>query len=560
LFFKIIKASFFLLFIFYIQRTYSQVELVSASHPIYDYLKRMQLIGVIKNYNSSLIPISRLEVSSYLKKIDSSSLLSKTDKKILEDYKIEFEYELNNTLKNSTSLYKKSDRDSFFGNKKQKYLYNYADSNATLFVDFLGDLSYRSSNGDLGNHSIMLGDLGFKLRGSLFNKIGYSVGFIGGQKLHGQNSDLVFAVENDPVLKANPNFLNGNNYFDYFNGHFRYQTNSNWLSVTLGREAINCGFGYVDKLFLSNNTVPIDFLKFELNYKKISYTFAYGSIEGDSLGTDLKSKNIAFHRLNIRFSDVFKVGYYETVIVSNNPFSFVYFNPISFITSADLNTGAKETTQNNTLMGFDFELNPVKDVALQGSLIIDDINFSTMFNNDYTADENKIGYQVGTMWVNAFTIPDISLILEYTRLNPFIYSHRSNKDTYTNWGLSLGHSLPPNSDEIAIKLNYNISNRVKLNLLYQFQRSAEGIYYDSVAKHLINYGGNINRGDGDFIINNKFLSGDRINRNIFTAHLIIEPIKQYLFEFIYQYRFINLIYMSKNDRKSYFQANFKINL
>jgi hypothetical protein len=560
LFFKIVKTSFFVLLILYTQKICSQVELVSASHPVYEFLKRMQLMGIIKEYNSSLIPISRSEVSSYLKKIESSEYLSKTDKKILQDYKIEFEYDLNNTLKNSTSIEKEFDKISFFGNKKQKYLYNYVDSNATLFIDFLSDISYRSLQDDLGNHSIVLGDLGFKFRGTLYNKIGYSVGFIGGQKLHGQNSDLIFAVENEPVLKANTNFLSGNNYFEYFNGYFRYQAKNNWLSLSLGREAINCGFGYIDKLFLSNNTVPIDFLKLDLNYKKINYTFTYGSIKGDSLGTDLKSKNIAFHRLNIRFSDIFKMGYYEAVIISNNPFSFVYFNPVSFITSADLNTGAKETSKNNTLMGFDFELNPVKNVVLQGSLLIDDINFSTMFKNDYTSNENKIGYQAGTVWTNAFKIPDIDLTVEYTRLNPFIYSHRSNKDSYTNCGLSLGHALPPNSDEIAVKLNYNKSNRIKLNLLYQFQRSAQGIYYDSTIKRIINYGGNINRGDGDYLINNTFLLGDRINRNIFTAHLILEPIKQYLFEFIYQYRFINLIYMSKRSKEYYFLANFKINL
>lgn len=515
-------------------------------------------MGVIKNYNSSLIPISRAEVSSYLKKIDSSVLLSRTDKKILGDYKIEFEYELNNTLKNSTSLYKKFNVDSFLGNKKQKYIYNYADSNATLFLNFQGDLSYRSSQSDLENHSIVLGDLGFKLRGTLFDKIGYSIGFIGGQKLHGKNSDMVFAIENDPILKANPNFINGNNYFDFFNGYLRYQTKSNWLSLTLGREAINCGFGYADKLFLSNNTVPIDFLKLDLNYKKINYTFTYGSIKGDSLGVDLKSKNIALHRLNVRFSDIFKVGYYEAVIMNNNPFNFVYLNPISFITSADLNTGAKETMQNNTLMGFDFELNPIKNIALQSSLIIDDINLSTIFKNDVSSTDNKIGYQVGTMWTNAFTIPDISLMLEYTRLNPFIYTHRSNKDSYTHWGLSLGHNLPPNSDEIAIKLNYNISNRIKICLLYQFQRSAQGIYYDSITQQIINYGGNINRGDGDKSINYKFLDGDRINRNIITAHLFIEPIKQYFLDIQYQYKYNNFIYLSKSNSESCFWTSIQI--
>lgn len=542
------------------QNVFSQVELVSVSHPVYDFLKRMQLMGIIKDYNSSMIPISRLEVSEYIKRAENSSNLSKTDRRIIEDFKIEFEYELNNSLRNSTSLTKKIDTESFFGNKTQKYVYNYADSNATLFLDFLGDMSFKSRNSDLGDNSIILGNLGLNLRGTLFNKISYSVGYSGGKRIFGNASDIKFAIEVEPKLKTNPKYSEEHNYFDFFDGYFRYQTTNNWFSLALGRQAINCGFGYIDKLFLSNNTVPIDFLKLDLKYKKIRYSFVYGSLKGDSLGVDLNSKNIAFHRLNVQFSDVFKFGYFESVIMSNNPFSFVYFNPISFITSADLNTGAKETKKNNTLMGLDFEINPVRNISLQGTILIDDINFSTMFKRDSSSNDTKIGYQAGTMWTNAFSLPDLSIIFEYTRLNPFVYSHRSNKDTYTNWGLSLGHLLPPNSDEIAVKLIYNISNRIKINLLYQFQRSAQGIYFDSISKKIINYGGNINRGDGDYSFDNKFLLGDRVNRNIVTCNFSIEPIKQYFIEIQYQYRYYNLLYLSKNEKESYFFTNLRVNL
>ncbi len=543
------------------QSLFSQIELVPISHPAYQFLKRMQLSGILKDYNSSIIPISRSEVASYIKRIDNSDILSNTDKKILEDLKIEFEYELINSLKSSSSLIDKFEGKSIFGNKTQKYIYYYSDSNATLFFNFIGDLNWKSKNSDLNDNSILLGDLGLNVRGSLFNRIGYSIGYLGGKKLYGNESDKIFALENDPILKTNPKFIYENNYFDFYNGHFRYQTNNNWLSLTFGREALNLGFGYVDKLFLSNNSAPFDFLNLDMRYKKIRYAFIYGSIKGDSLGIDLlKSKNIAIHKLNIDFSDLFKVGFFESVIMSNNPFSFVYFNPISFITSADLNTGAKETKKNNTLMGFDVEINPIRNFSFQGSLLIDDINFSTMFKSDSSSNDNKFGYQVGTMWTNAFSLQNLTFILEYTRLNPFVYSHRSNKDTYTNWNLSLGHLLPPNSDEIALKLIYDISNRLKINFLYQFQRSAQGIYYDSIAKKIINYGGNINRGDGDYSFNNRFLLGDRINRNLFTASLSFEPIKQYFLEIQFKYIKNNLLYLSREDSDLYFYTNLKVKL
>jgi hypothetical protein len=255
------------------------------------------------------------------------------------------------------------------------------------------------------------------------------------------------------------------------------------------------------------------------------------------------------------------MGFYESVIISDNPFSFTYLNPVSFITSADLNTGAQGTTDNNTLIGIDLEYLPVRNLAVQGTLLIDDINFASLFKNDFTSNDNKFGYQVGTMWTDALMIQNLNLALEYTRLDPFVYSHRSNKSTYTNWDMSLGHALPPNSDEIALKLHYDVTNRIKFDFTYQFQRSGEGILFDSTGKLKINYGGNINRGDGDyFITKNIFLNGNRVNRNLFTFNFIFEPIKQYFIEFKYQLRAYNLKYLNKQTNDNLYWTTLRVDL
>lgn len=559
-----LSGSRFIFFLFLVTiiltaNAYAQLELVPASHPVYDFLKRMQLENTIPRYNSSLIPISRGEIAEYLKTVNEKGKLSATDKKILEDYFIEFEFELQKSTNKSSSLFGKFEGESLFSNKKQKYVYSFTDSNASLFVNLPVSISGYGSKGDFGDNELILGDIGLSARGSMYGKVGYSAIYNGGKSLKGDDVAKLFETDYNPVLKSNPKFFK-DNYYDQFTGHIRYQTKNNWLSLTAGREPVLAGYGYIDRLFLSNNTVPMDFFRIDLSYKKIKYNFYYGSIKGDSLGADLKSKNIAFHRLNVQFSDVFKIGYYETVVISNNPFSFVYFNPISFITSADLNSGAKETTENNTLMGIDVEVNPVKNVALQGTLLVDDVNFSTLFNKDLTANDNKFGYQLGAMWTKAFTLPDLSMKIEYTRLEPFVYSHRSNKDSYTHWDLSLGHALPSNSDEIALKFSYNISHRARLDFLYRFQRSADGIYYDSLNNRLINYGGNINRGDGDKSIYYTFLLGDRTNRNIVSVNLIVEPIKQYFLEFRYRFLQNNLIYASKKEKELFLQALFRVML
>ncbi|MBC8485362.1 MAG: hypothetical protein H8D45_04900 [Bacteroidetes bacterium] len=542
--------------------SYSQVELVSPSHPVYDYLKRMQLEGLIHAYNSANIPISRGEVAGYLKIIgENSGKLTGIDKQFLSDYKVEFEYDMTGLTKNQSSLFSKTGISNLFNDKKQKYLYNYVDSNVTFFLDGIGSLSQRGSDGDsIGINSILLGEIGFRMRGTLFNSVGYYLRLSNGQKLNGDSKDVKFAAYTDPKLKANTKFTHEEKNFDTFEGYLRYQTERNWLALTVGREAIYNGFGYIDRLFLSNNTVPFDFIKLDLAYKAIKYTFIYGSIKGDSLGRDLDWKNIVTHRLDINFSKHFKLGLSEAIITSNSPFDFTFLNPISFLTSADLNTGALQTTENNTLTGIDFEITPAKNLAFQGSLLIDDLTFETVFKDDSTANENKFAYQLGALWTNAFTVPNITLALEYTRLDPFVYSHRSNKNTYTNWGMSLGHALPPNSDEIAAKLKVDITSRLRFDFLYQKQRSANGFLYDSLGNVIKNYGGNINRGDHDQprYGKNEFLEGNRVDRHIFTLNLVYEPIRQYFLFLKYQYRISDLLYLSKKIKDSYYWITLRI--
>ena len=76
---------------------YSQNEIVPVSHPIYEYLKIMQIKRIIPDYNSGMTPISRREVAAYINRIGESRNLTRTEKNQLEDFKIEFEYELYNS-------------------------------------------------------------------------------------------------------------------------------------------------------------------------------------------------------------------------------------------------------------------------------------------------------------------------------------------------------------------------------------------------------------------------------------------------------------------------------
>ncbi len=547
--------SFSILFLLFAYPLLSQVELVSVSSPVYSFLKRMQVLDIVPDYNSSNIPLSREEIGKYLKTINSQiKLLSKTDIKLLGDFLIEFEYDIDGTLNKSKDLFAKNfDIGRLFDDKRQKYVYSFADSNATMFIDAMGSISYRQSNGDtLGNNQIILGDIGARVRGTLFNSLGYYIRVSNGAKLYGDDNSVIFAADTDPKLRGNTKFYYEKKNYDTFEGYLRYRTHNNIFAFTLGKEALNMGFGYIDKMYLSNNTVPFPFGKIDLKYKSLSYTFVYGSLKGDSLGRDLNWKSIALHRLNFKPGNFINLGFYESVVFTSTPFSWTYLNPLSFLTSADMSVGAEKSFENNTFMGFDFEITPSKSLAFQGTFMIDDLDFETIGNEDKTYNTNRFGWQLGAYWTDAFTIPNLTFAVEYTKLDPFMYSHKSNKNSYTNWTMPLGHKLQPNSDEIAFKIGYDITNRLHIDFMYQYQRYGGGYMLDSLGNILKNYGGDLNRGDYWYIDKNTFLQGYRTNRNVFTANLVFEPVKQYFLDAKLFYRISDLMYLNKTYNDLYF--------
>lgn len=542
------RINLYILFFFLSGFVFAQSELVPLHNNIYDFLKRMQVKGIITEYNSSFSPVDRRSVNAWLYKINQhKEELSRVDKKILQEMMVEFN--LNHTLSDSLT-YSLINSPSFwdlFNNSRQKYLYSYLDENVSFYADGMASLSNRSFKGDSYNNSILLGEIGLRFRGTLFENTGYYLRVSNGQQFSGGKNDRIVSASFDPRLSSNVKFLN-EKYFDSFEGYLRYTATGSWLALTIGREAQTYGFGYADKLFLSTNAVPYDFIKLDLNYKSVSYSFSYGNVRGDSLGRVIDSKNVVNNTLNFNFSRI-KFGFFETVIIADRGISFTYLNPVSFLVSADFT--AQNKNNDNTMMGFNFEVLPFNNIALQGGLLIDDLDFKTLFKEKSMRD-NKFGFQGGIILNEFLTIPDMKFTAEYTRINPYVYTHRTNKVSYTHWDLSLGHHLPPNSDEIIVMIDYNFSQRIKLNGSFAYQRSADGYTVNSKGEITSNNGGDLLRGDGDLIAIPEFLKGNRYNKKTLNFNLYLEPIKQYYISVQYFKVIQNLIYSGKNMENDIF--------
>lgn len=530
---------------------FAQVELVPISNKVYPFLNSLFIRNIITNYNSANLPLSRNSIADYLNKLnDSNPNLSVTEKKILNDLKVEFDYDINKKLTQSISLLSDFNFGNIFKDYSYKFLYSYADSNASLFLDGTAFVSHRIFASESFNKtSITIGEYGVRLRGTLYHNIGFYLKASSGQQLNGDAYSRIVAAQFDPKLHSTLKFLS-EKYFESFEGYLRFETSNRAFALTMGREAITLGNGYIDKLFLSTNAVPFDYAKIDLGYKGIKYSFFYGNLRGDSLGVILESKNIIAHRLDISLSEKIRLGVFESVITANRPISFTYLNPMSFLFSADLT--AEKENRSNSMIGLDIEILPFKNVGFQSSFLIDDFDFSLIGKDTPASNNSRFGWQFGIFYANPFGITDLNASFEYTHLDPFLYSHKSNMSQYTHWSLPLGHKLKPNSDEIAFKLDYWFTSRIKSTLTIQRQRTGEGLVYDANGILIRNYGADINFGKGLYLAKAYFLDGNRVDRTIITFHTRFELIRQYFIDITYTGWLINDKHLSKNYLDQFF--------
>jgi hypothetical protein len=492
----------FLVVIFASNILFAQVENVPLSNWIYSFLKRMEVRGIIKNFDDASLPISRGDVAVYLEQIDRNrNKLSMSERRFLDLAMIEFAYELRRD-----SLYKSSvfeEPGGVFTNlfsDRSKYLYTYYDDNISFFVDFLYDNDLRFSRVDsflVEKLDVFLAVIGGRMRGTYDDRFGFYIQATNGRVF----GDKKLALK-DFRLRQNYKLAEwaGSLYFDFTEAYLKYRLK--FLEIQLGREIITQGYGFSGKLFISHTSPIFDFIRIGFKYRGVSYNFVHGWILGDdSIVAGVRfvnSKYIATHRLNFNFWGRFNFGIWEGIIYSGRFPEIAYLNPINFYKSAEHSLRDRD----NALLGFDLKSNLFKNFQIYGTFLIDDIDFAKVGTGWYG---NQTAFQIGLYWANL--IRDFDLILEYTRIEPYVYSHKYRGNIYSHGGFLIGHYIGPNSDDFFVKIIYLLSGRAFVSFSFENIRSGENrVLPDG---RILNYGGDYNLGHRPFDPDRVyFLSGD----------------------------------------------------
>ncbi|MCX6140977.1 MAG: hypothetical protein NTX15_09145 [Candidatus Kapabacteria bacterium] len=398
---------------------------------------------------------------------------------------------------------------------------SFADSIARI----QGDISLMMRPGYYSNSTtsdvFLLARPAVRFMGSLGGNFGYFLDLSNGIRLAGDPSLIALT---DPTLARTLKFnIEDSSFFDRYIGYVQYQ--GDWLRIRFGREAMQFGFSPIDNYVHSIDAPLLDGLLIDVPYKSVRFTMTHSAANGtDTSGTAVPGKYIATHRLAFDPVDWLSVAVSDMIVYWGRGLDFTYLNPLAFFVSAGLTT-QERSANDNSMLGFDVAVRPFKGTMFYGSMIIDDLNYGSISDSSNAGNNNKFAFQLGASQV--IGTPGAGqrslLTLEYARIDPFTFSHRSINASYTSFGAPIGYAMQSNADRIALQARHWFSPRTFVRLDIDYTRHGEN-FLDSTGKIILaedpnypgsgilvpvgNVGGDILRGDGDFISGNAFLRGN----------------------------------------------------
>jgi hypothetical protein len=127
-------------------------------------------------------------------------------------------------------------------------------------------------------------------------------------------------------------------------------------------------------------------------------------------------------------------------------------------------------------------------LELTGTIVFDDLHFPEFFKPRWY---NRYAYQIGAMLTDPLFVPNAVLVIEYTRVKPFVYAHdRSRENTYTSLNSLLGPRIGPNADSWFVRAEYYPAWNLTFSASVLLVRHGKNVY-DASGRLVRNVGGDV---------------------------------------------------------------------
>ncbi|MEA2103946.1 MAG: capsule assembly Wzi family protein [Candidatus Cloacimonadota bacterium] len=472
----------------------SQVVLVPLNDDVYDFLEILEIKGLLGKSFLDIKPLSRKDVATFLlKTIDNPNYknLPSSMKVRLLEYLKKYNYEKHfvdedlqfiEILEEGLSLLtqKKVSLSKPDSIKKWKPLhFPYKFQNDNCFLQFnptvLLEYSYNSSDSNYFAKDYTKITAGARIFGYLGNHIGFGFRAVN-NRIEGNEFDL---MKTDCSAQGVGSLVTRGTFYDEVDAYISHS--SKYVELVFGKFANYWGSGKTGSISISNRAPSYPQIMLKTGFSDwLKFVYFHGWLESNELddsssyvinyGNDheferkfYKSKYIAAHRLDIFPFANLKIGLSEILYYGETRPKIIYLIPIMFFWSAQHQTN----DQDNEEIGIDIEWLPTNYCKFYGSMIIDDIRLTKIFSENESL--NYFGYQLGAFFFDPY-VNKLDFRIEYTRINPWVYTHKFPVNCATSDGYQMGYWAGQNSDNLYLELGYKISESSSLDFIFSHYR------------------------------------------------------------------------------------------
>ena len=464
---------------------FAQIVYTPPGSYVYDFLERLSLKNIIE-YHDEVKPVSRKKIGELLEQaLLRKEELNLSELKELDWLSEEYAYE----IKKARPAPREPGLDTL---KERWYLYNYSDSLFSLKISPLAGYGI-SAVGNNSGHTRWAGVNLFMTHSNWFGGSFYL-------KDHGEFGDDVDKERNFSPLPgaAYKPAPDGMEISDIRGG---MTFNWNWGAISLMKDNVIWGHGKFGQLILSEKAPPFAFIRLDLNFtgwlrfhyihgwlNSLVYdssSFSYNHLESihPFLRMDYINKYIAANFLSISVTPKIDLSVGNSIIYSGK-LRPEFFIPFLFFKSYD-NRGVDYNVEDgNKQLYFDAAVRLPKTFTFYGTLFIDCIEIRKLLKHDRRGTD--FGFTLGGKKIDFF-VPMLDMIVEYTKVNPWVYEHKDETTTYKHLNYYLGDWLGQNADQFRVQFDYRPLRGLQLTAYTEYIRKGRLLdiyynYYDQIAE------------------------------------------------------------------------------
>ncbi len=458
-------------FILFTIPTLSQVENVPIINPIYDFLLRAETKGYLPNFSLSQLPLQRSKITEALKLIRKKEKeLTSFELNTLKRFEKEFEI---TSIESAVVFYSMSDTTQVLSTKMfsdvEKSIYRYRSDDKTkktnVTLDPLAGLDYIYNFTDGKN--VLIGTLGSRLFGTLSNNFGYYLQITNAVTFLGSDSVALY----DPKYFNNNKFRKLNSDADMSESHIAFIYD--WFYASIGRETRLEGSGLKQSIFINNLSPAFDALTLGAKFTNFEYKFSHNSLINFPTSSDMgyttviPPKYVAMHTFSLR-PKWGEINFFESVIYSRD-LDLAYLNPLSFFKTLE----HSQHDRDNSGMGLSTTIRPLNNFQIKASWFLDDIIIKKIGTGYWS---NKTALNIAAIYSSKY---NLDFGLEYSRIEPYTYSHFNAQNSNTNDSILFSSMIPPNSDRITALFHFWYGQRYPIKLCINYTRHGANIYDDT---------------------------------------------------------------------------------